>query len=295
MKSIHHSFDIDIAQTYGVEEAIIIHHFQHWISLNARMKRNFHDGCYWTYQSLDTIIAHFPYMTKERLVNIIEKLCTGKSRFSKKGEKYFEPVLKKGNFNKSKYDRTVWYAFCDSTKWILCEHKIEIGEPQNQDCKNTTPIPDTIKPYAKPEREAPPAPKGETTLSFGKHVKLLESEYLKLCEVNTKVRIDFLIEKMNNYLSASGRKPYKDYAAALRNWIIDEKPSQATKGSDSLNKSFFDRFKEVCKDHPHICFTEDSVEFLRGASPSLFFKLDDNDKNSILERLNIMGIKIDEN
>lgn len=142
-KSLHHSFDINIAEKYGIEEAILIHHFQHWISINRRLKRNFHEGTYWMYQSLDEIAANFPYMTKDRIFNIIERLCTGKSRFSKKDGIDFEPILKKGNFNKSRYDRTVWYAFCDITIW-LSYHNIDIAETQYRSCTDTTPIPDTI-------------------------------------------------------------------------------------------------------------------------------------------------------
>lgn len=143
MKSIHHSFDIELAAKYGVEEAIIIHHFQYWIRHNQSLKRNFHEGYYWTYQSLDEIAAHFPYMTKERVVDIIDKLCTGKSRYSKKKKELdFEPVLKRGNFNKSRYDRTVWYSFYESSS-ILGKPNMAIVDPQSLDCGTTTPIPDT--------------------------------------------------------------------------------------------------------------------------------------------------------
>ena len=29
---MHHSFDIDLAEAYGILEAILLNHFQHWIN-----------------------------------------------------------------------------------------------------------------------------------------------------------------------------------------------------------------------------------------------------------------------
>lgn len=107
--SQHHSFDIKIATVYGIDCAIIIHHFLHWIGVNQRKGKNFHEGRTWSFQTIDDIVAHFPYFTKDQVVNIIEKLCTGKCRNSKNKE--FEPILMKGNFEKNKFDRTTWYAF----------------------------------------------------------------------------------------------------------------------------------------------------------------------------------------
>lgn len=143
-KSLHHSLDVNVACIYGTDEALLIHHFQHWISVNFRMKRNIHEGNCWTYQTLDEIAAHFPYMTKTRVADLLDRLCTGKSRYSKKESIDFDPVLKKGNFNKSRYDRTVWYAFCDYPKWILGKPQMDEVETPNQDWVNPTPIPDNI-------------------------------------------------------------------------------------------------------------------------------------------------------
>jgi hypothetical protein len=157
---MHHSFDVGLATKYGIEEAIIIHHFQHWIGINQRLKRNFHDGKTWTYQTLDEIAAHFPYLSRSKVFNIIEKLCLGKDRQSKKKELDFEPILVKGNFNKSTYDRTVWYAFSQEPVVILQNCNMDIGELQNGDCQIATPIPDTI-PDTETKLYCPAAPRWE--------------------------------------------------------------------------------------------------------------------------------------
>ena len=38
LSSEHHSFDVYLAAEYGIQEAIMIHHFQHWIGVNMRKK-----------------------------------------------------------------------------------------------------------------------------------------------------------------------------------------------------------------------------------------------------------------
>ena len=144
MTSLHHSFDIAIATKYGIQEALVIHHFQHWITINKRLQRNYHEGSYWSYQTLDEMAAHFPYLSKHELFEIIERLCNGKGRRSKKEDLLYEPVLKKSNFNQTKYDRTTWYAFIDEPKWILAQAKMDIGASQNGDWHEPTPIPDSI-------------------------------------------------------------------------------------------------------------------------------------------------------
>lgn len=169
-KSIHHSFDTELASKYGVDEAILIHHFQYWISHNARLKRNLHKGSTWMYQTLEEIAAHFPYWTADKVYEIIEKLCTGKNRRSKRDDLDFAPVLKKGNFNNSKYDRTAWYAFIDEPNWISANAKMENGECQNQDRQMPTPIPDTKTdpiPDAKTENISCPKPETDNrTVAF---------------------------------------------------------------------------------------------------------------------------------
>ena len=49
-----HVFDIDVAQEVGVNAAILLENIAHWIEHNRANedKRSFHDGTYWTYNSM---------------------------------------------------------------------------------------------------------------------------------------------------------------------------------------------------------------------------------------------------
>lgn len=50
-------------------------------------------------------------------------------------------------------------------------------------------------------------------------VSLTEKEYSDLAESYGKNIIKGYIDKINDYLAATGKKPYKDYAAAIRQWL----------------------------------------------------------------------------
>lgn len=54
--------------------------------------------------------------------------------------------------------------------------------------------------------------------SFGKFVKLTKEEKTALEETYTPQNIESLIEEINDFLASTGKKPYKDYAATIRNW-----------------------------------------------------------------------------
>lgn len=129
----HHSFDIDLAAKLGsVELAILIHHFQHWIKYNIRLKRNFKEGRTWTYQTREEIAAHFPYFSPSQVRRLTDKLV-------KMG------VLRKGNFNKSSIDKTLWYSFEN-------EEMFTIGKFANSIDDSVKWIDDSVKaiPHSKP-------------------------------------------------------------------------------------------------------------------------------------------------
>lgn len=87
---------------FGLDSAVFLDHIAHWLHLNSSNKqpRNFNEGRYWTYNTLDAMHSIFPGWPKETIRNIIRR-CV------KNG------LLIVSNFNKKKYDRTNWYTLSD--------------------------------------------------------------------------------------------------------------------------------------------------------------------------------------
>ncbi len=97
---MNHSFDIGIATEYGMLEAVLMEHLTFWIAKNKANDVNFHDGYYWTYNSTKALAELFPYVSKNTISRALHHLED-------------EGLILSGNYNKSAYDRTMWYALTE--------------------------------------------------------------------------------------------------------------------------------------------------------------------------------------
>ena len=127
--ALHH-FKIALAKELGIEEAIFIDEIYHQIKKNKSNERNFHDGRYWTYNSLKAYEETFPYLNAGKIKRVINSLV-------EKG------ILMKGNFNTNQYDRTCWYAFTDFGLCIVRKCYIHLLKMTNGKVENDSPIPTT--------------------------------------------------------------------------------------------------------------------------------------------------------
>lgn len=97
---MNHSFNVELAIKYGIEEAILIENFAFWIKKNAANNKNYINGEYWTYNSAKALEELFPYMNLKKVQRTLLRLEQLK-------------IFKSGNFNKKTYDRTKWYCIID--------------------------------------------------------------------------------------------------------------------------------------------------------------------------------------
>jgi len=90
-------FDPEIAKAIGVEEAIMYSNIEYWCGFNKSNNKHFHDGYYWTYNSKRAFSELFNFWTEKQIKRILNNLIKN-------------DYIKIGNYNKSKYDKTNWYA-----------------------------------------------------------------------------------------------------------------------------------------------------------------------------------------
>ena len=100
-----HMFNVEVAKKYGVNEAILIRNFQFWMNGNYANGKNIFDGHVWTYNTRAALSYLFPYLTERAVRYAIDNLVN-------------QGVLMKGCYNKSRYDRTTWYAFVNEELWL---------------------------------------------------------------------------------------------------------------------------------------------------------------------------------
>ena len=126
---MEHSFNIELAKKYGILEAILLKNLWFWIEKNRANEKNFYDGTYWTYNSTRAFNELFPYASESSIKRALKGL-------QEKG------IIKTGNYNKSAYDRTLWYAFTDLGKSIVSNRQMEMNKSSNGNEQNGLTIPD---------------------------------------------------------------------------------------------------------------------------------------------------------
>lgn len=142
-----HFFDVDIATEYGVNCAILFHYIGFWVEKNEANEKHFHDGRYWTYNSVKAFEKLFPYLSSKQISSTLKKL-----------EEY--ELIMCGNYNKLAYDRTKWYALTEKGNRlykrdisILPNGKMEMPKKENGIDEKGEPIPyintDIKTPYIK--------------------------------------------------------------------------------------------------------------------------------------------------
>lgn len=125
---MNHCFDVELAKEYGVTEAILLANFEYWIAKNKANGVNYHDGYYWTYNSTKAFSELFPYLTQRQIQTALKNLRDA-------------GILQTGNYNQSKYDRTLWYAFTDKGLSILHKREMDETEKVNGFPDESEPIP----------------------------------------------------------------------------------------------------------------------------------------------------------
>lgn len=124
-----HSFNVNIAKKYGINQAIIFQHLYFWIEKNRANEKHFYDGYYWTYNSAKAFTIIFSYMTERQINYSISKLIES-------------GLVITGNYNQSPYDRTRWYAITNLGYSMLQNCKMEEPNLENGKTENGEPIPD---------------------------------------------------------------------------------------------------------------------------------------------------------
>jgi hypothetical protein len=218
-----HSFDIDYAQKYGVEEAILIKNIQFWILKNKANSKHKHDGRTWTYNSISAFSELFPYFTEKQVRRIIESLKR-------------QEIIITGNYNQSTYDRTLWYAFLDES--IFLGSIIHLPKRENGLSEKGGPIPD-IKPDSNTNNKHIIS---KIKLGEFKNVLLTENELNRL--KNDYKNWNELIYFLDSYIQEKGYKS-KDHNLAIRRWVPN---AVKNTGYTAPLKSVNQIKKETCPD-----------------------------------------------
>jgi hypothetical protein len=210
---MEYGFNLEIAEKLSVNEAIFLKNIGFWIAKNTCNKKHFKDGHYWTYNSIVSFKALFPFWTEKQIYTIIQKLLDKK-------------IIKKGNFNKIGYDRTLWYTIIDKKVYSICvkpilpKSKMDITNESNRLPENVKPIPDIntdIITDNKPDKKKKEKPVKHKHGEY-KHVQLTDDQFNNLVEMLGENGLQYWIKKVDEYLELNPKKSYGNHLLVIKNW-----------------------------------------------------------------------------
>lgn len=117
-------FDMSLAVKYGVDEAIMLQNFIFWIQKNKANKRNFFEGKYWTYNSVEALGELFPCWTKDQIRRILKSLED-------------QGLLIKGSLSNNHFDRTSYYTITHDSLLELPKPRENSGKRFGENPKST--------------------------------------------------------------------------------------------------------------------------------------------------------------
>lgn len=120
-----------VAERYGLEEAIFLHALMFWYRTNRGNNQNFHDGRWWTYNSVKAFEEIFPWWTAGQIRRVI-------ARCKEKG------AMLTGSFAEDRRDRTAWYTpsnellmlYGENVNCICTNQQMQSQEPADSDAEN---------------------------------------------------------------------------------------------------------------------------------------------------------------
>lgn len=221
---MNHYFSVETACTYGVTEAVLLNHFAYWIARNRETGSCFREGRTWTVCTQREIAESFPYLTKGQIRHALEGL-------RKKG------VLLTANYNRSRYNRTLWYAVADSCAIKGLEEEIEEYKSANQTLPGEKSIQDNKKDNIRDDERDRERKRARWQPP--------EKEAIKAYCLQQGSGID--PEAFYDYYAARGwmygpGKPMRDWKAAVRSWERREKEHPEKAAPRSAEEIYDDIF-----------------------------------------------------
>ncbi len=229
-----HMFEPQIAKEYGVNAAIIFQNLAYWIEHNRANETNFHDGRYWTYNSVRAFAELFPYLTDKQIRGALKKLEEG-------------GMILVGNYNKSAYDRTRWYALAEKGLSIYTKGQMNFAYRENENTPEGEPIPDINTDVTTSGKPDISAPKKEPRHKYGEYSNVLLSD-TDLAKLKNEFPSDWeeRIENLSSYMESKGIS-YKNHLATIRYWARRDKGKDASK-VPIRNESIWEKTEEEKQD-----------------------------------------------
>ena len=109
---MYHFFNTEIAKQYGLEESILLENIYFWVKKNKANNQNYHNGKYWTYNSIRAFKILFDYMSESKIYRALKKLEEA-------------GLIEIGDFNADRYKRPSWYTVTEKAIKLYKDNSLQ--------------------------------------------------------------------------------------------------------------------------------------------------------------------------
>lgn len=241
----NHSFPVAVAMKYSPQMALWLQHLSFWTEQHLALQKNIHDGLCWNYTTIEALGDQFPYLSKSQRETMINNSIK-------------EGLVIKGNYNQTKYDRTVWYALTPKAYAFFAhllnekylkrlyssiseKSEMDFVKFRNQFPKIRTPIPNSNNNSNNNSNSdsVESAPISNDQILEAYHEVLPECPKVKVIDRKLRAQLDSMRNMWHKY-QKDGKpfslESFKDYLHYLRehySWFL--KPYKTPTGSTKRN------------------------------------------------------------
>lgn len=105
----------ELAVKIGLNEAVVLRQIYYWLEINEKLKRNYHDGKYWSYNTMENWRKeNFPWWSTKTVERAFKNLVNS-------------GLVITGNYNKDSRDRTKWYSIDEDVLEKILKDTVEIS------------------------------------------------------------------------------------------------------------------------------------------------------------------------
>jgi hypothetical protein len=211
---MNHSFNVKVAEEFGIEKAILLENFYFWIIKNRANNKNLHNGKYYTYNTAEAFEKLFPYMKARKIAQLLREM------------EHEDGLLISGQFNN--YDRTKSYTLTDlamSYFEVAIIQKFDNGRYKNATMENqksvsclNTDINTDVETYS-----------CSTQQQFRKPTIKEIQDYCS--ERGNKINAEYFFDYYEAKGWIVGKGKMKDWKAVVRVWE-KKNPAEAPKEKD---------------------------------------------------------------
>ncbi|NLX61346.1 MAG: hypothetical protein GXZ06_02315 [Tissierellia bacterium] len=203
--------DKGLAVILGLNEALVLQQIHYWLEINKKNKRNFHEGRYWTYNTLKDWQKEFPFWSLSTIKRILKKLREKK-------------LIEVDNFNIYQMDRTLWYTInYEEVDKLYADEEGRVWEEKNMDggAQNSQAI---SSKEASPKVQAEPMERLKKASAIPENTTKISTE-ISISSINQSQKMEDGQRKNN--LSLKFKEKYERIIDKCELYALDEKYRQA--------------------------------------------------------------------